>query len=139
MTSPPSSGTPTACWGSRRSRRWNYLQNLYEKKLCTYPRTDSRYLTSDMAEACRLLVNLVANAMPFRKGIAISCDCGGGHQRQERRREVTDHHAVIPTRNIREADLSALPVGERAILELVALRLLCAVARPISMMKLLSR
>ena len=45
-------------------------------------------------------------------------------------KKVTDHHAVIPTRNIREADLSALPVGERAILELVALRLLCAVAQP---------
>ena len=43
---------------------------------------------------------------------------------------MTDHHAVIPTRNIREADLSALPVGERAILELVALRLQCAVAPP---------
>ena len=52
----------------------DYLQNLYEKKLCTYPRTDSRYLTSDMAEGLPVLVNLVANAMPFRKGIAISCD-----------------------------------------------------------------
>ena len=67
MTSPLSSGTPTACWGSRRSRTLDYLQNLYEKKLCTYPRTDSRYLTSDMAEGLPVLVNLVANAMPFRK------------------------------------------------------------------------
>ena len=104
----------------------DYLQNLYEKKLCTYPRTDSRYLTSDMAEGLPVLVNLVANAMPFRKGIAISCDAAAViHDKK-----VTDHHAVIPTRNIREADLSALPVGERAILELVALRLLCAVAPP---------
>ena len=104
----------------------DYLQNLYEKKLCTYPRTDSRYLTSDMAEGLPVLVNLVANAMPFRKGIAISCDEAAViHDKK-----VTDHHAVIPTRNIREADLSALPVGERAILELVALRLLCAVAPP---------
>ena len=102
----------------------DYLQNRYEKKLCTYPRTDSRYLTSDMAEGLPVLVNLVANAMPFRKGIAISCDAAAViHDKK-----VTDHHAVIPTRNIREADLSALPVGERAILELVALRLLCAVA-----------
>ena len=61
----------------------DYLQNLYEKKLCTYPRTDSRYLTSDMAEGLPVLVNLVANAMPFRKGIAISCDAAGGHPRQE--------------------------------------------------------
>ena len=104
----------------------DYLQNLYEKKLCTYPRTDSRYLTSDMAEGLPVLVNLVANAMPFRKGIAISCDAAAVINDKK----VTDHHAVIPTRNIREADLSALPVGERAILELVALRLLCAVALP---------
>ena len=104
----------------------DYLQNLYEKKLCTYPRTDSRYLTSDMAEGLPMLVNLVANAMPFRKGIAISCDAAAVINDKK----VTDHHAVIPTRNIREADLSALPVGERAILELVALRLLCAVAPP---------
>ena len=104
----------------------DYLQNLYEKKLCTYPRTDSRYLTSDMAEGLPVLVNLVANAMPFRKGIAISCDAAVVINDKK----VTDHHAVIPTRNIRDVDLSALPVGERAILELVALRLLCAVAPP---------
>ena len=104
----------------------DYLQNLYEKKLCTYPRTDSRYLTSDMAEGLPVLVNLVANAMPFRKGIAISCD----EALVINDKKVTDHHAIIPTRNIQEADLSALPVGERAVLELVALRLLCAVAEP---------
>ena len=50
----------------------DYLQSLYEKKLCTYPRTDSRYLTGDMADSLPVLVNLVANAMPFRKGIAIT-------------------------------------------------------------------
>ena len=104
----------------------DYLQSLYEKKLCTYPRTDSRYLTSDMAEGLPVLVNLVANAMPFRKGIAISCD----EAQVINDKKVTDHHAVIPTRNLQNADLSGLPVGERMILELVALRLLCAVAEP---------
>ena len=104
----------------------DYLQNLYEKKLCTYPRTDSRYLTSDMAEGLPVLVNLTANAMPFRKGIAITCDT----EPVINDKKVTDHHAVIPTKNLREADLSALPSGERAVLELVALRLLCAVAQP---------
>ena len=104
----------------------DYLQALYEKKLCTYPRTDSRYLTSDMAEGLPVLVNLVANAMPFRKGIAISCDAA----QVINDKKVTDHHAVIPTRNIQGADLSGLPAGEKAVLELVALRLLCAVAQP---------
>ena len=104
----------------------DYLQSLYEKKLCTYPRTDSRYLTSDMAEGLPVLVNLVANAMPFRKGIAISCDAA----QVINDKKVTDHHAVIPTRNLQGADLSGLPAGEKAVLELVALRLLCAVAEP---------
>ena len=104
----------------------DYLQSLYEKKLCTYPRTDSRYLTGDMADSLPVLVNLVANAMPFRKGISISCDS----QTVINDKKVTDHHAVIPTRNLKDADLSALPAGEKAVLELVALRLLCAVAQP---------
>ena len=104
----------------------DYLQNLYEKKLCTYPRTDSRYLTSDMAEGLSVLVNLTANAMPFRKGIGITCN----PEAVINDKKVTDHHAVIPTRNLRDADLSALPVGEKAVLELVAARLLCAVAEP---------
>ena len=104
----------------------DYLQNLYEKKLCTYPRTDSRYLTSDMAEGLPVLVNLTANAMPFRKGIGITCN----PEAVINDKKVTDHHAVIPTRNLRDADLSALPVGEKAVLELVAARLLCAVAEP---------
>ena len=104
----------------------DYLQSLYEKKLCTYPRTDSRYLTGDMADSLPVLVNLVANAMPFRKGIAITCD----PHTVINDKKVTDHHAVIPTRNLKDADLSALPAGEKAVLELVALRLMCAVAQP---------
>ena len=104
----------------------DYLQNLYEKKLCTYPRTDSRYLTSDMAASLPELVRLTAGALPFAAGMELACNAA----QVINDKKVTDHHAVIPTRNIREADLSALPVGERAILELVALRLLCAVAPP---------
>ena len=71
----------------------DYLQNLYEKKLCTYPRTDSRYLTSDMAEGLPELVHLTANALPDCKGITVSCDTDSVIND----REVTDHHAVIPT------------------------------------------
>ena len=104
----------------------DYLQNLYEKKLCTYPRTDSRYLTSDMANALPELVELVGNTMPCTKGTTIPV-----HAAQViNDKKVSDHHAVIPTRNVQKADLNTLPVGERAILELVALRLLCAVGQP---------
>ena len=104
----------------------DYLQNLYEKKLCTYPRTDSRYLTSDMAAGLPELVRLTAEKMPFAVGMELACNAAQVIDD----RKVTDHHAVIPTRNLQSADLSGLPVGERAVLELVALRLLCAVAQP---------
>lgn len=104
----------------------DYLQNLYEKKLCTYPRTDSRYLTSDMAAGLPELVRLTAGAMSFAANTEISCDA----DQVINDKKVTDHHAVIPTRNLRDADLSGLPSAEKAVLELVALRLLCAVAQP---------
>ena len=104
----------------------DYLQSLYEKKLCTYPRTDSRYLTSDMVKSLPMLADLVADAMPFGKCVEITCQ----ENQVINDKKVTDHHAVIPTRNLRDADLSALPAGEKAVLELVALRFLCAVAQP---------
>ena len=103
----------------------DYAQSLYEKKLCTYPRTDSRYLTSDMAETLPVLANAIAKVMPFSKDMSIPIDvqqviCDG---------KVTDHHAIIPTITVREADLLALPAGERSILYLIAARLLCAVGQ----------
>ena len=104
----------------------DYLQNLYEKKLCTYPRTDSRYLTSDMAASLPELVRLTAGALPFAAGMELACNAA----QVINDKKVTDHHAVIPTRNLQGADLTGLPVGEKAVLELVALRLLCAVAQP---------
>ena len=104
----------------------DYLQNLYEKKLCTYPRTDSRYLTSDMAASLPELVRLTAGALPFAAGMELACNAA----QVINDKKVTDHHAVIPTRNRQGADLTGLPVGEKAVLELVALRLLCAVAQP---------
>lgn len=104
----------------------DYLQSLYEKKLATYPRTDSRYLTSDMAASLPVLVNIAAKSMPFTAGAAIRCDAG----QVIHDGKVSDHHAIIPTMAIREADLSALPSGERSLLQLITARLLCAVGRP---------
>ena len=104
----------------------DYLQSLYEKKLCTYPRTDSRYLTSDMADGLPALVSNVAAAMPKVEGVPIRVNA----TQVINDKKVSDHHAVIPTANFKEAVLTGLPAGERAVLELVALRLLCAVAQP---------
>ena len=104
----------------------DYLQNLYEKKLCTYPRTDSRYLTSDMAEGLPELVHLTANALSDCKEITVSCNTDAVIND----RKVTDHHAVIPTRELQKCNFEALPKGEFAILQLVCTRLLCAVGTP---------
>lgn len=104
----------------------DYLQSLYEKKLCTYPRTDSRYLTSDMADGLPALVSNVAAAMPKVGGITLHVNAA----QVINDKKVSDHHAVIPTANLNENALAGLPAGERAVLELVALRLLCAVSQP---------
>ena len=104
----------------------DYLQSLYEKKLTTYPRTDSRYLTSDMAGSLPVLVNVTAKAMPFAAGVPISCNA----DQVVNDSKVSDHHAIIPTKGIKDTDLASLPAGERSLLSLIAARLLCAVGQP---------
>ena len=104
----------------------DYLQELYEKKLCTYPRTDSRYLTSDMASHLPVLINATAKTMACAKGIIVRMDL----DRVIQDKKVSDHHAIIPTGNLRDSVFSGLPAGERNLMELVALRLLCAVGQP---------
>lgn len=104
----------------------DYLQSLYEKKLATYPRTDSRYLTSDMAGSLPVLVNAIAKAMPFVSGVAVHCN----PVQVINDAKVSDHHAIIPTQGVKDTDLAGLPAGERSLLHLIAARLLCAVGQP---------
>ena len=102
----------------------DYAQSLYEKKLLTYPRTDSRYLTSDMAETASCAIHLAAKLPPFDS-------CSNFFPLVETMisdKDVSDHHAIIPTMEIEKADLHALPVGERNLLLLVCCKLLCAAA-----------
>ncbi len=102
----------------------DYLQALYEKKLCTYPRTDSRFLTDDMESAVPALVSAAAAVcgLDAPGEVLASQVCNSG--------KVTDHHAVVPTKSAAAADLSALPLGEREVLRLVSLALLRAVCPP---------
>ena len=102
----------------------DYTQALYEKKLVTYPRTDSRYLTEDMAAGLPGLVMDTAAAFGFRGAIPV-------HAKQViHNQKVSDHHAILPTQSVTGADLSSLPAGEASILRLVAARLLSAVGEP---------
>ncbi|MBQ9168414.1 MAG: DNA topoisomerase 3 [Oscillospiraceae bacterium] len=113
-------------FGYTAKQTLDYAQALYEKKLLTYPRTDSRYLTSDMAETASCVIHLAASVPPFD-------GCSSFFPLVELMvsdKDVTDHHAIIPTMEIEKADMKALPVGERNLLLLVCCRLLCASAEP---------
>ena len=102
----------------------DYTQALYEKKLVTYPRTDSRYLTEDMAAGLPGLAMDTAVAFGFRGAIPV-------HGKQViHNQKVSDHHAILPTQSVARVDLSSLPAGEGSILRLIAARLLSAVGEP---------
>jgi DNA topoisomerase-3 len=100
----------------------DYLQSLYEKKLCTYPRTDSRFLNNDMEVTVLALASVAAGIYgedaPENLNAGQICDSA----------KVSDHHAVVPTSSAGKADISVLPAGEREILRLVSRGLLCAVS-----------
>lgn len=104
----------------------DYTQSLYEKKLVTYPRTDSRYLTEDMAGTLPGLVEMVQK----KCGISPDAPAPVNAAQVINGKKVTDHHAIIPTKTLETADLAGLPSGERAVLELIAVRLICAVGEP---------
>ena len=104
----------------------DYAQGLYEKKLVTYPRTDSRYLTSDMEKSLPELVQSLFHIFPVEDVENIPV-----HAAQVfNDRKVSDHHAIIPTKETLKCNLDELPKGELAVLRLIATRLFCAVGEP---------
>ena len=109
-------------YGYTAQQTLDYVQSLYEKKLATYPRTDSQYLTKDMLATAASLILWLRDNMPFGKGCAGELDI----DRVTDDSKVTDHHAIIPTVEIAQTDLTELPSGERDVLTLLAVRLLCA-------------
>ena len=100
----------------------DYVQSLYEKKLCTYPRTDSRYLTDDMADSVKAVVicsaGICGGAQPASVKASQVCNS----------KKVSDHHAIIPTMVAGETNLKTLPAGEREILSMIAKQVLRAVS-----------
>ena len=102
----------------------DYTQALYEKKLVTYPRTDSRFLSEDMEPGLPDLVRQTAAHLGVTGEISI-------HAKQViNSKKVSDHHAILPTRSMAKADLSSLPAGEANVFRLIAARLLTAVGEP---------
>ena len=109
-------------YGYTAQQTLDYLQSLYEKKLLTYPRTDSQFITEDMESTARQVIGIVSRKVPLFEGIIHEPDIG----RITNNAKVTDHHAIIPTVQFEKQDLAELPESEQKIIRLIAMRLLSA-------------
>ena len=109
-------------FGYTAQQTLDYTQSLYEGKLVTYPRTDSQYLSDDMAQTAFDVAKLCDTYFGF--GIFHTPDIA----KVINNSKVSGHHAIIPTSGISTADLSSLPTGEKNILTLIATKLICATA-----------
>ena len=113
-------------YGYTAKQTLDLAQALYEKKLLTYPRTDSSYLTDDMGGTAAQIAALLAGKLPFMQGADFTPEIS----RLLDSKKVSDHHAIIPTMEFAKTDLAALPESERNILTLAGARLLMACAEP---------
>ena len=111
-------------FGFTAQQTLDYAQALYEKKLITYPRTDSQYLTEDMAESLMELVSKAMNCFSYIQGMTLTVNALQVIDNSK----VTDHHAIIPTATMSTQNWTNLPAQERALLELICNRLFCAVS-----------
>lgn len=109
-------------YGFTAQQTLDLVQSLYEKKLLTYPRTDSQFITEDMESTARQVIGIVSRKLPLFEGIAHKPDIG----RITNNAKVTDHHAIIPTAQLEKQDLAELPESEQKIIRLIAMRLLSA-------------
>ena len=109
-------------YGFTAQQTLDLVQSLYEKKLLTYPRTDSQFITEDMESTARQVIGIVSRKVPLFEGIIHEPDIG----RITNNAKVTDHHAIIPTVQLEKQDLGELPESEQKIIRLVAMRLLSA-------------
>lgn len=109
-------------YGFTAQQALDLVQSLYEKKLLTYPRTDSQFITEDMESTARQVIGIVSRKLPLFGGITHEPDIG----RITNNAKVTDHHAIIPTVQLEKQDLGELPESEQKIIRLVAMRLLSA-------------
>lgn len=109
-------------YGFTAQQMLDLVQSLYEKKLLTYPRTDSQFITEDMESTARQVIGIVSRKVPLFEGIIHEPDIG----RITNNAKVTDHHAIIPTVQLENQDLTELPESEQKIIRLVAMRLLSA-------------
>ena len=102
------------------------VQEMYEQKLVTYPRTDSQYLTDEMGESTETLIQMLMGKMPYAEGLEYQPDVS----KVLNSKKVSDHHAIIPTMEVAKADIGELKERNRKILYLISARVLTATADP---------
>ena len=108
-------------FGFTAKQTLDYTQSLYEKRLCTYPRTDSQFLSDDMGQTAENVISAV-----FKSVLKMPQDYSPDIGRVLNSKKVTDHHAIIPTMEITKQNMDALAEGEKKILSLISYRVLCA-------------
>lgn len=113
-------------FGFTAKQTLDYTQSLYEKKLVTYPRTDSKFLTHNEVEKVEAVTAAIVNVIPFLAGDSVATDTA----KIVNDKKVTDHHAIIPTMEIERADLNSLLDSEKKVLFLISARLIAATAEP---------
>ena len=113
-------------YGYTAKQTLDLAQSLYEKRLLTYPRTDSSYLTDDMGGTAADIAALLCGKLPFMAGVSFTPEIA----RVLNSKKVSDHHAIIPTMELAKTDLATLPESEKNILTLAGARLLFATAEP---------
>ena len=113
-------------FGFTAKQTLDYAQQLYEKKLLTYPRTDSQYLTEDMGQTVQHLVSDLLGLLPFAQGLALTAEVG----RVLNSKKVSDHHAILPTSEFVKQGFTGLAESECKLMNLVCSKLLCAIAAP---------
>ena len=113
-------------FGFTAKQTLDYAQQLYEKKLLTYPRTDSQYLTEDMGQTAQHLVSDLLGLLPFAQGLDLTPEVG----RILNSKKVSDHHAILPTAEFVKQGFAGLAESECKLMNLVCSKLLCAVAAP---------
>ena len=113
-------------FGFTAKKTLDHTQALYERKLVTYPRTDSRFLTDDMESTANDVIEAVKKTITFVPGVTYEPDI----KPVMNSKKVSDHHAIIPTVEIAKSDLNALSEDEKKVLYLIATRLLEATSAP---------
>ena len=109
-------------FGYTAKRTLDMLQELYEEKLVTYPRTDSQFVTEDMKDSVEELVGKMPVLLPF----VDYGQLGHGVKRVINNAKVSDHHAILPTKEAVEKGISDLPSDKKNLMMLICQQLVQA-------------